>query len=330
MRRRGSGAVEGKRLVAGGIQAKGSFNRKQSAGLLGTIHQGAPVQVNARWMKRRLRRRVRKYWKTLGMFTLRDRSHAVESQHVNTRPRAVRLGPSPSHHSGQHVISSHLEKDIDLDLQNCTSFETLTRARSPATSPLDGARLDAKERQNKVFGVRIRVPSLLHLVRLVTAISEQTEPCACQGRAECPMPEAACPASLGGSGVIQTEASCFVWTLIFSFTTQHPDSVSTTATMVCPHCNDFSLNTRLRVGEFILLCDIKASARRACAGCSLIVTGVELCCPPRVDPDSAEVLVPHSIDIVMFYSMVDADASSTAGLFTQSATVRWSGGFRSR
>lgn len=41
---------------------------------------------------------------------VRDGRHAIESHQVNTQPRAVRLGPSPSHHSGHYVISSHLSK----------------------------------------------------------------------------------------------------------------------------------------------------------------------------------------------------------------------------
>lgn len=88
--------------MAGGIKAKGSLNRKQAAGCLGKIHQGGFHQG-------RLRGSVRKYWKTLVMFTLRDGRHAMASHRVNPPPphRSVPSHSLPGRYRHSHFKASH-------------------------------------------------------------------------------------------------------------------------------------------------------------------------------------------------------------------------------
>lgn len=90
----------------------------------------------------------------------------------------------------------------------------------------------------------------------------------------------------------------------------------------CPHCNDLALRSNTPQSEVTPFCDIKASATRGCAGCSIIATGVELCCRPHRYPDLDKVPDSVRMDIPMF---ANDHAPSTISLGAHGGVVKWRG-----
>ncbi|KAK0737889.1 heterokaryon incompatibility protein-domain-containing protein [Schizothecium vesticola] len=96
--------------------------------------------------------------------------------------------------------------------------------------------------------------------------------------------------------------------------------------MECPHCNNFATRPPMPYDVSVFLCDFELSAKRGCPGCAIIATGVELCCQPRLHPDSTENVAPHSV--VMSKPLpvcFNARAAETVSLGAHRGTVRWSG-----